>query len=141
MSKKTNRTLTKLVSSALAMMMLLGGVACDQPSSISEVKYGKLSESEVWGAPATEKVLQDVHGIYDAFTGHPVSFPGDNRGNGASGRDTHLTFPVHLFPFLSENKRARFLSGRRKRKQTPLPICKDYIAIVAYCQYYSLIKS
>ena len=67
MSKKTNRTLTKLVSSALAMMMLLGGVACDQPSSISEVKYGKLSESEVWGAPATEKVLQDVHGIYDAF--------------------------------------------------------------------------
>lgn len=67
MSKKMNGTLTKLVSGALATMMLFAGVACEQTSSITEVKYGKLSDSEIWGAPATEKILQDVHGIYDAI--------------------------------------------------------------------------
>ena len=67
MSKKTNKALTKIVGGTLASMMLFASVACDQSSSITELTYGKLSDSEVWGAPATEKVLQDVHGIYDAF--------------------------------------------------------------------------
>ena len=67
MSKKINKAMTKIVGGALAVMTLFGCVACDQSSSISEVIYGKLSDSEVWGAPATEKVLQDKHDIYDAF--------------------------------------------------------------------------
>ena len=67
MSKRNNSPITKVFGSALAVMMLFGSVACDQNSSFTEIKYGKLSDSEVWGAPATEKVLQDVHGIYDAF--------------------------------------------------------------------------
>ena len=68
MSKKTNRTAKRFVGGALAAMMLFASVACKQSGSSSgELQYGKLSDSDVWGAPATEKVLQDVHGIYDAF--------------------------------------------------------------------------
>ena len=67
MNKKNNRTVKKIFGGTLAAMMLFSSVACDQNGSITEVKYGKLSDSEIWGAPATEKVLQDVHGIYDAF--------------------------------------------------------------------------
>ena len=67
MNKRNNRTATKIFGSALAAMMLFGSVACDQNSSITDLQYGTLSDSEIWGAPATEKVLQDKHGIYDAF--------------------------------------------------------------------------
>ena len=72
MNKRNNRTATKIFGSALAAMMLFGSVACDQNGSITDLQYGKLSDSEIWGAPATEKVLQDKHGIYDAFRTNAV---------------------------------------------------------------------
>ena len=68
---------------ALTLSVLIGASACvlsacaggpsesdSEPvkSTVSEpetVKYGNLSSADVWGAPATEKVLQDKHGIYD----------------------------------------------------------------------------
>ena len=73
MSKRTSRIAKRFVGGALATMMLFASVACNKSgSSNSESQYGKLSEAVVWGAPATEKVLQDVHGIYDAFRTNAV---------------------------------------------------------------------
>ena len=59
----------RIIASVLALVACFGFSACasnigKQAKSLS---YGKLSDADVWGAPATEKVLQDEHGIYDAF--------------------------------------------------------------------------
>ena len=57
---------------ALILSILISAGACvlsacttSSVSGAETVKYGKLYDAEIWGAPATEKVLQDVHGIYD----------------------------------------------------------------------------
>ncbi len=55
----------KIVASVCALMLGFGFCACANPIDKSGVVYGTLSDADIWGAPATEKVLQDVHGIYD----------------------------------------------------------------------------
>ncbi len=63
----------KAIACILAAITCFGFAACGQSTTTGDgksdktVSYGKLSDAEVWGAPATEKVLQDVHGIYDDF--------------------------------------------------------------------------
>lgn len=54
----------RIVATVCALMLVFGFCACEKESG---VQYGTLSDAEIWGAPATEKVLQDVHGIYDSF--------------------------------------------------------------------------
>lgn len=53
----------RIVASVCALMFAFGFCACEKQQS--GVQYGTLSDADIWGAPATEKVLQDVHGIYD----------------------------------------------------------------------------
>ena len=53
----------RIVASVCALMFAFGFCACEKQEI--GVQYGTLSDAEIWGAPATEKVLQDVHGIYD----------------------------------------------------------------------------
>ena len=56
----------KIVASVCALMLAFGFCACAKPSENNGgIEYGTLSDADIWGAPATEKVLQDVHGIYD----------------------------------------------------------------------------
>lgn len=60
----------KILSVILAMGLAAGVLAaCDSGSGGASggTASGGLADAEVWGAPATEKVLQDVHGIYDSF--------------------------------------------------------------------------
>jgi hypothetical protein len=59
----------KIIASVLALIACFSFSSC--ASEIGEqaksLGYGKLSDAQVWGAPATEKVLQDKHGIYEEF--------------------------------------------------------------------------
>ena len=58
----------KIICFFLALLTCIGATACNaNTGSITPVAYGSLTDVEVWGAPGTEKVLQDVHGIYDSF--------------------------------------------------------------------------
>ena len=60
MGKKANRIARKFVGGALAVMMLFASVSCKKSSSSSDgLQDIQLSDFEVWGAPATEKVLQE----------------------------------------------------------------------------------
>ncbi len=53
----------KVVSVLLALCLAGSVIACGKAGSES----GGLDDVEIWGAPGTEKVLQDKHGIYDSF--------------------------------------------------------------------------
>lgn len=58
----------KLLCLFLAILTCFGATACNSSAITTKpVANGTLSDVEVWGAPATEKVLQNVHGIYDHF--------------------------------------------------------------------------
>ncbi len=60
--KKTN-VFRKICTALLATVMAFGLVGCGNKAKGG----GKLSDVEIWGAPATEKVLRDKNGIYDDF--------------------------------------------------------------------------
>ena len=60
--KKTN-VFRKIGTALLAAVMAFGLVGCGNKAKGG----GKLSDVEIWGAPATEKVLRDKNGIYDDF--------------------------------------------------------------------------
>ncbi|MBR6773743.1 MAG: hypothetical protein IKM16_03650, partial [Clostridia bacterium] len=56
----------KALSLMLALFLGVSCFACTStPPTTPTESYGDLSSAVLWGAPATEKVLQDVHGIYD----------------------------------------------------------------------------
>ena len=59
------KKITRTLFCFLAATAFCGFSACDK--SDADKLYGSLKDAEVWGAPATEKVLRDVHGIYDDF--------------------------------------------------------------------------
>ena len=56
----------KCVALLMAFSLLFSVTACNNASSVPSENYGSLADSVVWGVPATEKVLRDVHGIYDS---------------------------------------------------------------------------
>lgn len=57
----------KIIASVCALILGLSFCACANPNNTDNnaVDYGTLADADIWGAPATEKILQDVHGIYD----------------------------------------------------------------------------
>ena len=67
MSIKNSKKVKRITGGLIAGIMLFGFTACSQAETVKPIQYGTLKDADVWGAPATEKVLQDVHGIYDAF--------------------------------------------------------------------------
>lgn len=67
MSIRNSKKVKRITGGLIAGIMLFGFTACSQAETVKPIQYGTLKDADVWGAPATEKVLQDVHGIYDAF--------------------------------------------------------------------------
>lgn len=65
MKTNNSKRVKRIVSGAIAAIMLFGFTACNSLETGVSVQYGTLNDADVWGAPATEKVLQNVHGIYD----------------------------------------------------------------------------
>ena len=57
----------KKLSLILAMLLSFGIVGCNDKDNnpTNDVAYGSLSDAVLWGTTATEKILQDVNGIYD----------------------------------------------------------------------------
>lgn len=55
----------KALSLLLAVCLSLGCFACNPEQSAGQIVYGTLLDATFWGTTATEKVLQDVHDIYD----------------------------------------------------------------------------
>lgn len=54
----------------LLVIASIGLIACNSSNAnTSEKGETNLNNATIWGAPATEKILQDVHGIYDSFKG------------------------------------------------------------------------
>lgn len=61
----------RITAIGLTMITLFGCVSCAAPSSSSStpetsVVYGTATEADFWGAPTTEKILQDVHSGYES---------------------------------------------------------------------------
>ena len=53
-------------------------------------------------------VVHRPHSINDLFAGHPTAFSGNHCGDGAPGRDAHLTFYFHFSLFLPmENRKTK----------------------------------
>ena len=64
-------TMKRITAIGLTMITLFGCVSCAAPSSSSStpetsVVYGTATEADFWGAPTTEKILQDVHSGYES---------------------------------------------------------------------------
>lgn len=141
----------KKLSLILAMLLSFGIVGCNDKDNnpTNDVAYGSLSDAVLWGTTATEKILQDVNGIYDDVKTEAIISVDAAKGEYESkqiiisAKDKKLVYTVETFElqnadgekFSKENIEVfheKYLNLTSKYDDTDTPLGRYPDALIPY---------
>lgn len=141
----------KKLSLILAMLLSFGIVGCNDKDNnpTNDVAYGSLSDAVLWGTTATEKILQDVNGIYDDVKTEAIISVDAAKGEYESkqviifAKDKKLVYTVEIFElqnadgekFSKENIEVfheKYLNLTSKYDDTDTPLGRYPDALIPY---------